>query len=112
MRREEVQAWAEDVARAWEARDPEWASRMFTATRDYRETPFSGNAVLEEGGVEGLWQEVLDQRDVRVTVETRVCEADAACIAYRASYTRPDGSEADTAGFWIVAFEEIGRAHV
>ena len=107
MNREDAYHWARAVAEAWEQQDPAQAARLFEGVTVYRETPFSENYAEESGAIEGLWDEVRGQRQVRVEVDLFAFERDAGCVRYEASYVDACGTKRHTAGIWLVRFDGL-----
>jgi SnoaL-like domain len=101
-----LQQWLDDYGAAWEARDPEAAARLFTASATYQETPHAEPFIGREG-VAGYWAKVTaDQRDVAFDAKILAIENDVGVAEWSAAFRNAAaGVRVELDGVFVLRFE-------
>jgi hypothetical protein len=100
-----IDGWLSDLISAWTSRDVAAALALFDTCEVYQENPFSTNAAMEAGGVERLWQEIIDQRHITITTRTLCHGPTSAVVAYEARMVVEDRNH-HSSGIWHIAFRD------
>lgn len=101
--------WLSRYEHAWESRDPEAASRIFTEDALYYETPYA-EPFRGRQGIADYWAGVTaDQRDVDFTSEVIAVADDVSVAHWNAKLTMAStGERAELDGIFLLRFGEDG----
>lgn len=105
MDRNGYEQWGQMLGQNWMSKKPSASAEMFSKCVNYRETPFSPNAASTPDGIMRLWNEILSQNQIMVSVELVCVEEDNAIYKYEAKYT-DQGSIHRSSGVWIIKFQD------
>src|SRR5688500_6867408 len=97
--------WLERLTTSWETKNVSEAVSLFSRCRDYRESPFLGNAANDSSGVADLWNEIEGQSSIVVTARLLAVSPSTLVAAYEASYEAPGDGAVETSGVWAVGME-------
>jgi len=83
--------WLDRYRAAWEQRDPEAASALFTEGATYHEVPYD-TPIAGRAAIADYWTTAVGgQRDVRFTSEILACEEDRGLCHWHATFTAAEG---------------------
>lgn len=104
-----LERWLDGYEAAWEARDAEAASRLFTAGARYYETPYSEPFVGRDG-IREYWATVTeDQRDVEFEYDVVAVDGETGVARWNAVFAAgPDGTRVELDGVFVLAFDADG----
>ena len=103
--------WLDRYRTAWEQRDPDAASALFTEGATYHEMPYDP-PIEGRPAIADYWAKaVAGQRDVRFTSEILACEQDRGLCHWHVTFTAAEGgSTIDLDGIFHCRFAD--DAHV
>lgn len=104
------QTWLNAMGRAWEARDPEAATELFSVDAAYHEGPFAEPTVGREA-IHAYWAEVpRRRRQITVRCQALATHGDLGVARWQASFERiPSGERAELDGAFVLRFDADGR---
>jgi uncharacterized protein (TIGR02246 family) len=111
MKPESLRAWLEAYRLAWEGRDPEAVSRLFTEDATYQETPFT-QPMQGRAAIRRYWSEVVvaAQEQIRFGYEVLAVAEDCAIAHWWASFTRvASRAQVSLDGIFLLTFDAAGR---
>lgn len=103
-------AWLDAYKAAWEARDPEAATALFTADASYHEMPF--DAPIEgRKDIAAYWAKaVAGQENIAFTYEVLACSGDAGLCHWHCAFIgSPGGAAIDLDGVFHCRFADSGH---
>jgi hypothetical protein len=104
----EIREWLERYRRAWEERDPDAATALFTEDAVYRSHPFR-HPHLRTGGIRAYWAAAVgDQSDVQVRFGEPIRAGDRAAVEWWTTF-RDKRGEGTLAGVLVLRFAGDGR---
>ena len=104
-----LNAWLDRYRAAWERRDADAASLLFTEDALYHETPFA-EPKRGRAGVRAYWAGVTaDQRDVRFSFETISAAGDTGVAHWHAGFqVASNGAAVVLDGVFVLRFDAAG----
>ncbi len=110
MDRNALKLWLEAYSRAWEARDPHAAARLFAPDATYRLTPFD-ELMRGERAILEYWTRVTgSQEEIRFGYEILAVQADTGIARWWASFVRiPAKTRVKLDGIFVVTLDRDGR---
>jgi hypothetical protein len=105
-----LEQWLGGYGRAWETRDPDDATRLFTADGTYQETPFA-EVMRGRDAIRGYWSQIPDHhRDISFTWEILSVGTDRAVVHWRTTYTAvKTGVPTTLDGIFVLDFDPSGE---
>jgi len=105
-----LQTWLDAMARAWEARDPQAATELFSVDAVYHADPFEEPMVGREA-IHAYWAEVpRRQRNITVRCQALTTDGALGVARWQASFERiPSGERAELDGAFVLRFDVEGR---
>lgn len=107
--RGQFEDWLERYKRVWEAGEPAAIRDLFTPDATYIDDPF-GEPAAGLDAIEGYWQRIRNQRDVRFRHEVLAVTEDLGINQWWVSFTRATtGVHIDIEGIFAVRLDAGGR---
>lgn len=107
MTRVELEEWLRTYGEAWESRDADKVSFLFSEDASYRVTPFKQPAVGRDG-IRAYWTDATaNHRKVRFRYEILCVLDEVSIVHWSAAYSRdPGGERAALDGIFVLRFTE------
>lgn len=101
--------WLARYRTAWETRDPDAASKLFTENATYREKPFDAPKA-GRSGVREYWAQVTaDQRDVQFTSDAIAVHGNTGVAHWHAKFKLASvGATIELDGVFVLEFDASG----
>ncbi len=109
LTRDQVGAWLEDYEEAWETRDADKVTALFTDDATYQEEPYADPFEGREG-IHEYWTTVTsDQQDVEFTYEILAVSGNTGIAHWRTEFTqKSSGSAVVLDGIFVLTFSAVG----
>ena len=104
-----VEAWLARYGAAWESRDAEAATALFTAEATYHEMPFDA-PIAGRDGIRDYWARVTaDQREIRFTARPIVVSGNTSVAEWAADFRlESSGATIELNGVFVLEFDAMG----
>jgi ketosteroid isomerase-like protein len=105
-----LEAWLARYGAAWESRDADAATALFTADATYHEMPFDA-PIAGVDGIRGYWTRVTaDQRDIHFSARPIVVSGNTGVAEWAANFRlESSGATIELNGVFVLEFDTAGR---
>ena len=106
-----VDGWLAELKAAWEACDPDRATKLFEHTIEFYERPFEPVTTVDD--YRRLWQQVVGLEDVCFTYEIVAINGATACVHFECTFSRPSRSQrVHLDGVLLLEFDQAGHCSI